>query len=104
MKKRTGVHLSYAAKLSKVWGPPLGASTDGLNSVAHYRIHRDAAKVSLQNSQVVRGVRSDSFDEEKIVSTNVPSNAPVHPQPQADEHVYSAQGKSQNSEAGPGSW
>ena len=23
MKKRTGVHLSYAANLSKVWGPPL---------------------------------------------------------------------------------
>ena len=23
MKKTTGVHLSYAAKLSKVWGPPL---------------------------------------------------------------------------------
>ena len=23
MKKRTGVHLSYAANLSRVWGPPL---------------------------------------------------------------------------------
>jgi hypothetical protein len=23
MKKTTGVHLSYAANLSKVWGPPL---------------------------------------------------------------------------------
>ena len=23
MKKRTGDHLSYAANLSKVWGPPL---------------------------------------------------------------------------------
>jgi hypothetical protein len=28
MKKKTGDHLSYAANLSKVWGPPLLSSND----------------------------------------------------------------------------
>lgn len=27
MKQRPGVHLSYAANLSKVWGPPLSDHT-----------------------------------------------------------------------------
>ena len=32
MKKRPGVHLSSAAKLSKVWGPPLASTITRFNN------------------------------------------------------------------------